>query len=350
MSRLLQPLPEGALDIIGDVHGELHALERLLHRLGVDVERRTARRPVVFVGDLVDRGPDSVGVIELVSRLMDAGIAHAVLGNHELNLLRRERKEGNGWFHGDSDEFAQSRDGPIPFGSRVATTRDQEAVLAFFASLPLMLQREDLQVVHACAHPHSLAQLPEVGDVARLCDEHEARITAHLRSTGLLEEAEAQRRTFAGLKRRDIEPTAHLLAVALCDEAEQNDNPIKVLTSGLENAVAVGKPLFAGGKWRFVRRVDWWNDWQGRPTVIGHYWRSRHAVDSNAPFHDVGQFGWASRVFCVDYSVGSRYVERARPRAVDFHNGLAALRWPERELVFDDREPPPLPTVGFSPF
>ena len=99
-----QPLPDGPLDIIGDVHGELGALRALLDRLGVDVDAGTATRPVVFVGDLVDRGPDSPGVVAVVRRLVEAGVAHCIIGNHELNLLLGLRKEGNGWAWGDADD------------------------------------------------------------------------------------------------------------------------------------------------------------------------------------------------------------------------------------------------------
>jgi hypothetical protein len=41
-------------------------------------------------------------------------------------------------------------------------------------------------------------------------------------------------------------------------------------------------------------------------------------------------------VFCVDYAVGGRYAERAQGRTAEFKCRLAAMRWPERELVFDD--------------
>ena len=48
--------------------------------------------------------------------------------------------------------------------------------------------------------------------------------------------------------------------------------------------------------------------------------------------------GPALDVFCVDYAVGGRYVERARGANAPFVSRLAAMRWPERELVFDDGE------------
>ena len=71
MTRLRVALPEGPLDIIGDIHGEIDALRVLLTRLGVDLARRRAPRHLVFVGDLVDRGPDSVAVVQLVADLVD---------------------------------------------------------------------------------------------------------------------------------------------------------------------------------------------------------------------------------------------------------------------------------------
>lgn len=63
--------------VIGDIHGESEQLERLLEKIGPD-------RDVYHVGDLIDRGPDSRGVIQIC---IDRGI-QGVLGNHELWLHR----------------------------------------------------------------------------------------------------------------------------------------------------------------------------------------------------------------------------------------------------------------------
>ncbi|SNS16509.1 polynucleotide kinase-phosphatase [Streptosporangium subroseum] len=84
----------GPFDIIGDVHGCRSELETLLRTLGWEIapggtgathpEGRTA----VFVGDLVDRGPDSPGVLRLVMGMVTAGTALCVSGNHEQKLAR----------------------------------------------------------------------------------------------------------------------------------------------------------------------------------------------------------------------------------------------------------------------
>ncbi|WP_262371415.1 polynucleotide kinase-phosphatase [Streptomyces sp. WAC01526] len=88
----------GPFDIIGDIHGCRSELETLLGRLGYALVRDALGRPVdavhpegrtaVFVGDLVDRGPDSPGVLRLVMGMVGAGHALCVPGNHENKLGR----------------------------------------------------------------------------------------------------------------------------------------------------------------------------------------------------------------------------------------------------------------------
>ena len=80
----------GPFDIIGDIHGCLDELRTLLVRLGWDLTslRHPDGRTAVFLGDLVDRGPDSPGVLRLVMDMVDAGSALCVPGNHEVKLHR----------------------------------------------------------------------------------------------------------------------------------------------------------------------------------------------------------------------------------------------------------------------
>lgn len=78
---LIQSLPEGPLDIVGDIHGEFDALLALLSHLGYDLRGHHPQgRTLVFVGDFCDRGPDSPAVLALVQKLVQSGRAAAVLG------------------------------------------------------------------------------------------------------------------------------------------------------------------------------------------------------------------------------------------------------------------------------
>ncbi|SEG07651.1 polynucleotide 3'-phosphatase /polynucleotide 5'-hydroxyl-kinase /polynucleotide 2',3'-cyclic phosphate phosphodiesterase [Actinacidiphila yanglinensis] len=78
----------GPFDIIGDVHGCSSELETLLARLGYEDGTHPEGRTAVFVGDLVDRGPDSPGVLRRVMGMVEAGTALCVPGNHENKLGR----------------------------------------------------------------------------------------------------------------------------------------------------------------------------------------------------------------------------------------------------------------------
>ncbi len=88
----------GPFDAIGDVHGCRAELETLLGELGYEIQRDERGRPVdaahpegrrvVFLGDLVERGPDTPGVLRLVMGMVRAGHAFAVPGNHEDKLVK----------------------------------------------------------------------------------------------------------------------------------------------------------------------------------------------------------------------------------------------------------------------
>ncbi|MER5892616.1 polynucleotide kinase-phosphatase [Streptomyces sp. NPDC001876] len=78
----------GPFDIIGDIHGCSSELESLLGKLGYTDGAHPDGRTAVFVGDLVDRGPDSPGVLRRVMSMVSAGNALCVPGNHENKLGR----------------------------------------------------------------------------------------------------------------------------------------------------------------------------------------------------------------------------------------------------------------------
>ena len=106
-------------------------------------------------------------------------------------------------------------------------------------------------------------------------------------------------------------------------------------------------PFFSGGKWRFAQRMPWWDAYtESTPVVVGHYWRRVHKIDRGAVgkgdadlFASTHPFAWHGQrgnVFCVDFSAGGRWLERKSGAVVGHDFKLAALRWPERVLQFDD--------------
>ena len=77
-------------DIIGDIHGHAEALKALLEDLGYGLKGSVWGHPdrqAIFLGDFIDRGPRQVEAVDIVRRMVDAGNAQAVMGNHELNAI-----------------------------------------------------------------------------------------------------------------------------------------------------------------------------------------------------------------------------------------------------------------------
>jgi len=105
----------GALDIIGDIHGCFDETIALLNLLGYKVSpsadgydlSHPEGRKAVFVGDLVDRGPNSPEVIRLVMSATRAGTAYCVAGNHDVKLSRALRGRDVKLTHGLAESMQQ---------------------------------------------------------------------------------------------------------------------------------------------------------------------------------------------------------------------------------------------------
>ncbi|WP_404350712.1 bis(5'-nucleosyl)-tetraphosphatase PrpE [Sutcliffiella horikoshii] len=80
------------IDVIGDIHGCIEEFKSLLMDLGYSEVQSLYKHPegrkLAFVGDLTDRGPDSIGVVKIVCALVDAGLGYYVPGNHCNKLYR----------------------------------------------------------------------------------------------------------------------------------------------------------------------------------------------------------------------------------------------------------------------
>ena len=339
--RYRRTLPDTPLDIIGDVHGEIDALHALLHHLGYRSDGRHPQgRKTVFVGDLCDRGPDSPAVLDWFLHAHSAGNTFAVLGNHELNALVHDPKDGSGWFF--PQRYNQDAERYAPW--RILPEAHKPALESRLAALPLILERADLRIVHAAWQPHAFAALEAAGNMS-LTEQYryfDAELNHTLQTASWYPDyLEEQQRYTDSLEREEIPPPP-MPATALYELNRSRLHPIRALTSGVEQTAA--KPFYAGGRWRFTARCSWWNDYRdSTPVLIGHYWRHRAPLP-DAPDREIAfpaaanaWHGARRNVFCLDFSVGARWRDRKNstpPGHSAFH--LAAMRWPERVLVFDN--------------
>ncbi|QFZ73763.1 polynucleotide kinase-phosphatase [Streptomyces fagopyri] len=97
----------GPFDIVGDIHGCASELEILLGKLGYNDGVHPQGRTAVFVGDLVDRGPDTPGVLRRVMSMVGSGNALCVPGNHENKLGRHLKGRKVQHTHGLAETVAQ---------------------------------------------------------------------------------------------------------------------------------------------------------------------------------------------------------------------------------------------------
>jgi hypothetical protein len=144
-------------DLVGDIHGHVDPLHRLLDKLNyTEIEGifRHPERQMIFVGDFIDRGPEQREVLRVARSMCGAGSASAVLGNHEFNAIGwAAQSENGGFLRGHSAKNAHQH---AEFLSQVEeNSAAHEDAVNWFKSLPVWLDLPGLRVVHACWHEPS---------------------------------------------------------------------------------------------------------------------------------------------------------------------------------------------------
>jgi hypothetical protein len=136
-------------------------LEALLGRLGY-VQRggvyRHPGRQAVLVGDLIDRGPDQLRVLEIVRAMVYSGAALVTMGNHEFNAIAWLTCDAHGRPCREHSAKNSSQHGEFLRQVRARSAQHHRWV-EWLATLPLWLDLGGLRVVHACWDDASRATL-----------------------------------------------------------------------------------------------------------------------------------------------------------------------------------------------
>jgi hypothetical protein len=267
-------------DVIGDVHGQYDKLVAILKSMGYTHAGgawRCTGRTAIFVGDLIDRGPKQLDTLGLVQRMVDAGTARCIMGNHEFNAI--------GWHTPDPDHAGEylrphgkhgNRRQHQAFLAAVEHSERHAAAVAWFKTLPLWIDLGALRVIHACWHHESIDEL-----------------RPYLRADNTL--------------------TDELLVLS-SREGSRAHAAVETLCKGPEVKLPQGTSIVDGeGKVRTEVRVRWWcedlstyrkavigppgdsvpSHYEGPPVIFGHYW-----------FTGVPQV-ISRRFACVDFSAAA---------------------------------------------
>lgn len=157
-------------DIIGDIHGHVEPLRKIIGELGF---WRTASgwftpqpgRMIIFLGDLVDRGPDQRGCVALVRELVDSGHAMCLMGNHEhaaIGWATQNPQSPHDFLHPHTEKNLRNhRTFLAQFGE--GSHLHQETV-KWMKGLPIYLDLRGIRCVHACWDPMAIAAVKPMLD------------------------------------------------------------------------------------------------------------------------------------------------------------------------------------------
>lgn len=288
-------------DVIGDIHGQATKLKGLLAKLGYTLTSNTstgasyyappAGHHALFIGDLIDRGPQQIETLEIVFAMIDAGAAQAVMGNHEYNALAYATldqhsttsnahylREHNATHERQHQEFLAE----VPFASE-----QHQYWLSRFYELPLWIETDTACFVHACWDMDNMARLQPL-----LTKEHCLTPTAlQLTSQKDSEEYAALERVLKGVE----VPLPNSLSFTDKDGAirrrmrvqwwlpDLNDKYVVDIARAASSDLAQIPKETRAVNLDFRLRTD-------KPIFIGHYW----LTGTPAPL--------SPQVVCTDYS------------------------------------------------
>ena len=241
---------EKGYDIIGDVHGHAAKLEGLLSQLGYNFQDDVwshESRSVIFLGDLIDYGPQQLETVAIVRRMQAAGSAQVIMGNHEFNAIA--------WFKGWREKSQKNYEQHEPFLKAIVGRPLLHAeIVEWFQTLPVWLEVREhgVRFIHACWNSEIIAGLDKP-----------VWTTEQLK--------EGATKPLIGSKPSKLHQAAEVLLKAPED---------KTVPSVDQHGVARGT------------RIEWWKNYQGPELIFfGHY-----RMTEKLPFITSPQ------ALCLDYS------------------------------------------------
>jgi len=285
--------PARSFDIIGDVHGCAHTLERLLDTLGykrVAGVGRHPRRQALFLGDIVDRGPRIREALHIVHDMVEAGQAFCIMGNHEYNALGWVTPalpgSGKAFVREHTPRHARLIDETLAqFAQHPADWHD---FVNWFYQLPLFIDAGRFRLVHACWDRQLIEPLRQQYPDGRI-DEHFIQASAVSNSFA----ATVCNRLLRGTDMRLPDGltltggdglTRAFFRTKFWEEDPQTYGDIVFQPDALPAEVA-NAPLSHSQKNALLRYAE------DEPMLfVGHYWRSGHP----APIRP--------NLACLDYS------------------------------------------------
>lgn len=301
-------------DFIGDIHGYADHLKALLSKLGYRLKSGVYQHPsrkAIFLGDLIDRGPQQVETVNIVRSMVDAGNALIVVGNHEYNAVAYMTPDPD-----SPGEFLRPHTASNDRQHRTFLDQVGEGsslhmeMVAWFKGLPIYLDEPGFRAVHACWHGELIKDLAPYLDASNAL-RSDCWVPASRKGTDVYDAIET---VLKGLE-VSLPPGVSYL------DADGNSRTKTRTKWWLEHAetyhqaLLVPKniqdriphdPLPASARLRYD---------QSRPLFIGHYWMSGRPTLLN------------DHMVCLDYSIGKG----------DSSGILCAYRWDgEKALIAEN--------------
>lgn len=283
-------------DIVGDIHGCADALLKLLNKLGYvqrdgsyEYANRQRPRQLIFLGDLIDRGPQIRETVAIVRAMVERGSAQLILGNHEYNAVgffTPSSQPGQGYLHERNERNQRLMQETLD--QYANATAEWRETLAWFAGLPMFLQFDHFRAVHACWDSKLIEEYNARYDSPNLCQEFllqsdqrgsfAARFLSRItRGVSLKLPAGQEITSTDGIRRR-------MFRAKFWVEKPDTYGDIEFQPDALPDALA--KQMLSGEERNHLGHYC--SD--QRPLFVGHYWQR----GKPAPM--------ARNIACLDYS------------------------------------------------